>query len=355
MFELTPEEKVRKKLVSFGRKSKLCRFFAIPALFISLFFVRLGLWLGGRSKKIAMMCFSVFSAAAFSSFSFPIFGGSGNAPVMVDFGTLDTSVALVSEDEVERITVDESGKYSNSEDMDYMTLSGDEAGGESEEGVDISGIDADSILSEIGYIASDIRTEADGNYDFDRDDWRIMLINKQHFIPEGYEFPLGSLGGNIQCDERIIPDFVAMLQDAKSEGFNITVRSPYRTNEYQEFLFQYRIKSYMSRGYSYLDAYNLSSQSITIPGASEHQVGLALDLLADGYDTLSEGFGETGGGKWLAENAHKYGFILRYPKDKEYITEIKYEPWHFRYVGVNAATYMYDNNMTLEEFWEEKL
>ena len=78
-----------------------------------------------------------------------------------------------------------------------------------------------------------------------------------------------------------------------------------------------------------------------------------MDLVEAGYNALGEYFGETGGGIWLRDNAHKYGFIMRYPKGKEYITGIEYEPWHFRYVGPEAATIIYENDLCLEEFWEE--
>ena len=107
----------------------------------------------------------------------------------------------------------------------------------------------------------------------------------------------------------------------------------------------------MDGGMSYMDAYNLASQAVTVPGSSEHQIGLAVDIVTDGYTTLDEGFGDTPAGKWLYENSADYGFILRYPKGKENITSIEYEPWHFRYVGVEAARVITDNGMCLEEFW----
>jgi D-alanyl-D-alanine carboxypeptidase len=102
-----------------------------------------------------------------------------------------------------------------------------------------------------------------------------------------------------------------------------------------------------------MEAYKLTARAVTVPDASEHQIGLALDIVCDTYSGLDEGFGDTAAGKWLAANSYKYGFILRYPKDKEYITCIEYEPWHFRYVGVDAATVITDREITLEEFWEE--
>ena len=90
-----------------------------------------------------------------------------------------------------------------------------------------------------------------------------------------------------------------------------------------------------------------------VPGASEHQIGLALDIVCNSYMSLDEGFGDTKAGKWLAANSCRYGFILRYPKGKEDITGIEYEPWHFRYVGKAAAPVIMEQGITLEEFWED--
>lgn len=185
------------------------------------------------------------------------------------------------------------------------------------------------------------------------DDWRLVLINKRYEIPDDYTFTPGyirTMKGTQKCDERIIPDLLKMLQAAKDDGINLLICSPYRDLSYQEYLFNRKIKEYMRQGMSYMDAYALSAQAVTIPGASEHQIGLALDIVCDTYTDLKEGFGDTEAGKWLAEHSCEYGFILRYPKGKEYITGIEYEPWHFRYVGTEAATIITNEDLTLEEF-----
>ena len=109
----------------------------------------------------------------------------------------------------------------------------------------------------------------------------------------------------------------------------------------------------MNKGMSYLDAYKVASQAVTLPGASEHQVGLAIDIVCDTYQLLDEGFGNTDAGIWLSEHCSEYGFILRYPAGKENITGIEYEPWHFRYVGPDAADVIAKHKITLEEFWME--
>ena len=106
---------------------------------------------------------------------------------------------------------------------------------------------------------------------------------------------------------------------------------------------------------SYMDAYIISSKAVTVPGASEHQIGLAIDIVSDEYVTLDEGFADTEAGRWLAEHSCEYGFILRYPAGKEYITSIEFEPWHFRYVGKDAAMVITGEGITLEEFWDKYL
>ena len=190
------------------------------------------------------------------------------------------------------------------------------------------------------------------NGKFSKDDWNLLLVNKQHPVPEEYTFELGTIAGAMKCDARILPELFAMLQAAKDDGVYLAVCSPYRDISRQEILFNRKIKMHMGNGYSYLEAYKKASQIVTVPGASEHQIGLALDIISDDYTFLDEGFANTKAGKWLKEHSKEYGFILRYPKGKEYITGIDYEPWHFRYVGKDAATIIMDNGITLEEFVE---
>lgn len=209
---------------------------------------------------------------------------------------------------------------------------------------------AEEILSENTIEELDAKED---DMELSREDWRLVLINKQHSIPEDYEFTLGSINtvkGTMRCDERIIPDLLKMLQAAKDDGVNLQICSPYRDMNRQVYLFDRKINAYMKQGMSYMDAYSLTAQAVTVPGASEHQIGLALDIVSDKYSYLNEGFGDTEAGKWLAEHSCEYGFILRYPKGKEYITGIEYEPWHFRYVGREAAMIITSEDLTLEEF-----
>ena len=211
---------------------------------------------------------------------------------------------------------------------------------------EILGSNQSQELTEQGAISNDQKVT------FDKEDWRLVLINKQHPVPDDYEVTLGTITGNMKCDARIIKDVLRMLQDAKQDGINLVICSPYRDYQRQSVLFERKINAYMKQGMSYLEAYKITSQAVTVPGASEHQIGLALDIICDSYSLLDEGFGETEAGKWLARNCCEYGFILRYPQGKEYITSIEYEPWHFRYVGQDAATIITEQKITLEEFIE---
>lgn len=186
-----------------------------------------------------------------------------------------------------------------------------------------------------------------------KDDWQLVLVNKQHPVPEDYTVTLGKIKGSMKCDIRIIDDLMDMMQAAKADGINLVVCSPYRDYNRQTVLFDRKIDYYMEEGHSYMEAYKLASMTVTVPGASEHQIGLALDIVSTTYSGLEIGFGETTAGKWLKEHCDEYGFILRYPEGKEYITGIQYEPWHFRYVGKEAAVQIMERDITLEEFIEE--
>lgn len=197
-----------------------------------------------------------------------------------------------------------------------------------------------------------IPLDEEENYDFDKSSWNLLLVNKQHPIPDDYTFTLGTIKGNMKCDERILEPLTRMFEAAADDGINLIVCSPYRDMSRQEYLFDRKMKTYINSGYSYIDAYKEASAVVTVPGASEHQIGISLDIICDHYSQLDEGFGETDAGQWLKDNSYRFGFILRYPKDKEDITGIIYEPWHFRYVGPEAAKVIHNKDLTLEEFVE---
>lgn len=183
------------------------------------------------------------------------------------------------------------------------------------------------------------------------DDWSLILINKDHMIPDDYTFELTTITDDVTSDVRCAGALADMIKGARNEGVYIYVLSPYRDLKRQTYVFDRKVDSLMEEnGYSYDEAYKKAAEVVAIPGASEHQVGLAFDFVTDHYWKLDEGFAYTPAGKWLMENSVDYGFILRYPKGKEDITFIEYEPWHYRYVGVKAAKEMKELGLTLEEY-----
>lgn len=349
----TLEERFRRKLRRFGKKNMFCRACAVCVLIPGLLLFRAAAYCRGNGKRFVMLAVTFLLFVVYSSFSFPIFiSGESNGNGLLPVSEEAREIVLAEETEL---------KLEDFEllDDDDVRMEG-EGFGETSHGMDIVAKYSASEILDSAQPTSvpEEKTDGDGGEEvtFSKDDWKLVLINKQHSIPDDYTMTLGRINtikGSMQCDERIIDELLEMLQAAKEDGITLAICSPYRDLEYQEMLFNRKIKRYMGRGMSYMEAYQLSSQTVTVPGASEHQIGLALDIVTDTYLTLDEGFGETPAGIWLAENSYRYGFILRYPKGKEYITGIEYEPWHFRYVGVDAATMITEQGITLEEFWEE--
>lgn len=184
----------------------------------------------------------------------------------------------------------------------------------------------------------------------DPDDWRLMLVNKQNPVPEGFDVKLANINGSQYADSRIIPNIYRMIDAASADGVDLMICSAYRSYDRQRTLFNNKINKLMASGMTYLESYKVGSMSVTVPGTSEHHLGLALDILTGSYTGMDDGFGDTKAGKWLAKNSADYGFILRYPKGKENITGIIYEPWHFRYVGVKYAKDITEKGVCLEEY-----
>ncbi len=180
-------------------------------------------------------------------------------------------------------------------------------------------------------------------------DWRLILVNRNFILPEGYKPQLANAveGGyaDQKLDYRVAPYFNEMYKAAYEDGVHLVPISGYRSYERQERNFENKIDYYMDKGYSKVDATIEASTIILPPGTSEHNAGLAMDICS-----LEQSFENTEEFKWLCENAADYGFILRYPEDKQDITQIIYEPWHWRYVGVEAAKEMKASGQCLEEY-----
>ncbi len=178
--------------------------------------------------------------------------------------------------------------------------------------------------------------------------WNLILVNRANKIPKDYEVNLITLSNGEQVDERIYPELQAMFDDARASGLGLFVAAGYRTGETQRTLLNEKIEEYRKDGYSDEKAEELAGEWVAVPGTSEHQLGIAVDINADTQISSKYEVYE-----WLAENSYKYGFINRYPRDKVKITGIENEPWHYRYVGREAAEEMYANGFCLEEYIEQ--
>lgn len=174
--------------------------------------------------------------------------------------------------------------------------------------------------------------------------WNLMLVNSRYRIPDDYSVELIRLSNGEQVDSCIYPDLQEMFDDARGAGYSLFVRAGYRSEEDQEDLMEDKIEAYRQEGYSQREAEHEAEKWVAKPGTSEHELGLAVDINAEGQTDGNRLY------QWLAEHSWKYGFILRYPAEKEEITGIDYEPWHFRYVGKQAAKEMYEQDLCLEEY-----
>lgn len=182
--------------------------------------------------------------------------------------------------------------------------------------------------------------------------WYLALVNKDHPMEEDCDLELTELEEGYSVDSRIADAAKEMLADAKAAGMKIVICSAYRSVTRQEQIFNDSVKDRLNQGMNYWDAFEDTRLSVAEPGTSEHAMGLALDLVSNQYTELDERQETTKEAQWLTANCHKYGFILRYPPSKTDITGIIYEPWHYRYVGVEDATKIMELGITLEEYLE---
>lgn len=191
------------------------------------------------------------------------------------------------------------------------------------------------------------------------DAWNLILVNLDHPLTEELDehlidLKVAKVAKGRRFDERAAQDLYAMFDAAKEAGHNLYSRSTYRTFQLQQTYYDAHVNNYMKQGMTRAEAEKKTEEYTARPKTSEHHTGLAIDITTDEWENagkgLSTSFENTEACKWLKENAHKYGFILRYPKEKESITKIKYEPWHFRYVGEKHATKIYRQGICLEEY-----
>ncbi len=180
--------------------------------------------------------------------------------------------------------------------------------------------------------------------------WNLVLVNPWNPMPENYEPELTYLRNGQAVDSRCYPDLQQMMDDCRAAGLDPLICASYRTMEKQEALFEDKEARLIREGWADDDAETEAAKTVAVPGTSEHQLGLALDIVDMGYQQLDTQQENTPVQKWLMANSWKYGFILRYPTGKSDITGIIYEPWHYRYVGREAAAEMYEDKLCLEEY-----
>lgn len=178
--------------------------------------------------------------------------------------------------------------------------------------------------------------------------WNLILVNRENYIPADYEVQLTELSNGKKVDSRIYPELQEMFNAARAQGYGLFVREGYRTQEEQQQLMNEKIEAYENEGKSKSEAKKLAEQWVAIPGTSEHQLGIAVDII--NADTTKSSRDDVY--NWLEENAHTYGFIKRYPSNKTDITGVINEPWHYRYVGKEAASAIYSQGICLEEYIE---
>lgn len=184
-------------------------------------------------------------------------------------------------------------------------------------------------------------------------DWRLLLVNPWNALPEDYEVELATLSNGLQVDARIYDDLNDMLTDCRAAGLEPIVCSAYRTQATQTRLYNNKVARVRASGVPEDQVEAEAARWVAKPGTSEHQTGLALDIVAASYQILDEKQEDTAEQQWLMENSWKYGFILRYPSEKSDITGIGYEPWHYRYVGKAAAAEIHRTGVCLEEYLGE--
>lgn len=178
------------------------------------------------------------------------------------------------------------------------------------------------------------------------DGWMLLLVNSSNAIPDGYApTELTELSNGQSVDKRIYPSLQSMFDDARAQGVYPVVSSGYRTAKQQQSELDDKIQEYIDDGKSEDEARTLAAMYVAQVGYSEHEAGLAIDIVAKANKSDDDTVWA-----WMKEHCAEYGFILRYPEGKEGVTGMSYEPWHFRYVGVEAAQKIMGAGITLEEY-----
>lgn len=194
-----------------------------------------------------------------------------------------------------------------------------------------------------------VPTSQANTYKYNNDPLTV-LVNKDNKVPDDWKVDPVKLKNNQAIDRRAYDDLQQMFDDARAAGYEPLIISSYRTHEKQVALFERKVNLYKADGNSEEKAKQLAGEWVAYPGTSEHELGLALDIVSAENQNLDESQLKSPVQLWLMDNSWKYGFVLRYPVDKKEITKINFEPWHYRYVGKNAAKEIHDNGICLEEY-----
>ena len=185
------------------------------------------------------------------------------------------------------------------------------------------------------------------------DDPRMVLVNHQSKMPDGYTFTTKECGSATAINKTLQTEaadaFLAMQAAAAKDGVTVWMQSGYRSVDYQKNLYDKKTQYFLEKGLSRDEALQQAATIVNPPGYSEHNCGLAADLNSPEHTGLDEGFENTEAFRWLCAHAEEYGFILRYPKDAEAVTEITYEPWHWRYVGPENAALINQSGLCFED------
>jgi D-alanyl-D-alanine carboxypeptidase len=188
--------------------------------------------------------------------------------------------------------------------------------------------------------------------------WYLQLVNRYNALPADFTVELTAIPGGQHFDARAADALLTMFESMRAEGLTPHLRSGYRSIALQSTFFENRVNLYLGQGMNRTDAEDRASRAIARPHTSEHNLGLAADIVCISHASpfpITAALANAPVGIWMAQNGHRYGFILRYPDDKQEITNVIFEPWHFRYVGKEAASEMFERGITLEEYVSERL
>ena len=186
--------------------------------------------------------------------------------------------------------------------------------------------------------------------------WAYFLINEEFPLPDGYKPELDTVQGQFTMDARCAEYARTMIESAAADGIDLCVVSAYRSIEKQQENLESYTQRLINEGHAPEEAEKLALMEIAEPGKSEHNAGLALDILTydwwETHDDITADFENTEEFRWLQENAHKYGFIMRYPKEWENTTGYTYEPWHYRFVGLYYAKQIKESDLPFEYYYK---